>query len=263
MMALTPYTTPTNIIETLGTDPEDRPELDDPGFKRKFDENAVNIAAFLNALIAELASNSAGKGASAIGLEDSAGRITATNVEAALAELAGAGRTTETLKGLGDLISTVSGNLTTHQADSITDSDGAHGLRIEEGSWTPTIAGSTTAGTHTYSVQQGKYYKIGKQVTAFFAITMTAKGGTMAGVAAIAGLPFTADNLAYSQGGSITRAGVIDIPTSYNSLALAIPASSNVAYISIIGDGVIADFLTASGIQATTTIAGVLQYKVA
>jgi hypothetical protein len=262
-MALTTYTAATDIIENLGTNPEDRPTLTDPTFKAKFDENAANIKTFLNALIAELASIAAGKGASAIGVQDAAGLFTAAQVEAVLAEIAGAGRTTETLKGLGDSISTVSGNLTTHQADSITDSDGAHGLRIEEGSWTPTIAGSTTAGTHTYSVQQGKYYKIGKQVTAFFAITMTAKGGTMAGVAAIAGLPFTADNLAYSQGGTITRVGVIDIPTSYNSLGLAIPASSNVAYISIIGDGVIADFLTASGIQATTTIAGVLQYKVA
>jgi hypothetical protein len=105
-MALTTYTAATDIIENLGTNPEDRPTLTDETFKAKFDENAVNIAAFLNALIAELASTDAGKGASAIGVEDSAGRITATNVEAALAEIAGAGRTTETLKGLADLLST-------------------------------------------------------------------------------------------------------------------------------------------------------------
>jgi hypothetical protein len=86
-MALTPYITPTNIIGTLGTDPEDRPDLDDQGLKDKFDQNAVNIVAFLNALITELASTLAGKGASAIGLEDSAGKFTATNVEAALGEL--------------------------------------------------------------------------------------------------------------------------------------------------------------------------------
>jgi hypothetical protein len=101
-MALTQYTAPTNIIETLGLDPEDRTTLNDDTFRAKFDQNAVNIAAFLNSLISELASISAGKGASAIGLQDSAGRFTATQVEAALAEIAGTGRTTETIKGLAD-----------------------------------------------------------------------------------------------------------------------------------------------------------------
>jgi hypothetical protein len=237
-MALPEYAQDTNIIETLGTNPEDRTDLNDQTFKAKFDLNAAQIKAYINATLTKA-------------------------IDALIAAIKGEGWTSESLKGLADLISTVSGNLTTHQADTVTDSDGAHGLKIEEGNWTPVIAGTTTPGTHTYSAQQGKYYKVGKLVTAFFSITMTAKGGTMAGVASITGLPFTSDNLTYSQGGSITRAGVIDIPTSYNSLALAIPASSNVAYISIIGDGVIADFLTASGIQATTTIAGVLQYKVA
>ena len=105
-MALTQYTADTDIIETLGTNPEDRPTLTDNTFKGKFDENAANIKAFLNAMIAELLSTANGKGASQIGIEDSAGRYTATQIEAALAEIAGSGRTTETVKGLADLIST-------------------------------------------------------------------------------------------------------------------------------------------------------------
>jgi hypothetical protein len=47
-MAFTNYTTATNIIGTLGTDPGDRPDLDDQGLKDKFDENAKNIVIFLN-----------------------------------------------------------------------------------------------------------------------------------------------------------------------------------------------------------------------
>lgn len=47
-MALTEYTAATNIIGSLGTDPEDRPTLDDQGLKDKFDENAVNIVTYLN-----------------------------------------------------------------------------------------------------------------------------------------------------------------------------------------------------------------------
>jgi hypothetical protein len=47
-MAFTEYTTATNIIGALGTDPEDRPDLDDQGLKDKFDQNAVNLVAFIN-----------------------------------------------------------------------------------------------------------------------------------------------------------------------------------------------------------------------
>lgn len=47
-MALTQYTQSTNIILNLGTDPEDRPDLDDDGFKSKFDENATKIKTWLN-----------------------------------------------------------------------------------------------------------------------------------------------------------------------------------------------------------------------
>ena len=65
-MALTTYTAATNIIGSLGTTPEDRPGMTDQELKDKFDENAVNIKAFLNALIAELAAITAGKGASTI-----------------------------------------------------------------------------------------------------------------------------------------------------------------------------------------------------
>jgi hypothetical protein len=47
-MALTQYTQSTDIILNLGTDPEDRPDLDDDGFKSKFDENATKIKTWLN-----------------------------------------------------------------------------------------------------------------------------------------------------------------------------------------------------------------------
>lgn len=47
-MAFTQYTQSTDIILNLGTDPEDRPDLDDDGFKSKFDENATKIKTWLN-----------------------------------------------------------------------------------------------------------------------------------------------------------------------------------------------------------------------
>jgi hypothetical protein len=62
----------------------------------------------------------------------------------------------------------------------------------EEGSFTPAIIGTTTAGTGTYTSQVGRYTKVGNLVTFFIAITWTAHTGT--GNMQIPGLPFTASN---------------------------------------------------------------------
>jgi hypothetical protein len=63
----------------------------------------------------------------------------------------------------------------------------------EEGSWTPAIAGLTVAGTGTYSVQVGRYTKIGNTVVAYLYLTWTAHTGT--GSMSLSGLPFTTANV--------------------------------------------------------------------
>ena len=77
-----------------------------------------------------------------------------------------------------------------HMADNVTDSDGAHGLKIESGTFTPTIAGLTTAGANTYSVQTGNYLKMGKLVFIAIYISLSAKDSAMEGNTIINGLPF-------------------------------------------------------------------------
>jgi hypothetical protein len=59
----------------------------------------------------------------------------------------------------------------------------------EEGTFTPTIVGSTTAGTATYSTQLARYTKIGRQVSC--QIDLGYNSGTGTGNLTIAGLPFT------------------------------------------------------------------------
>jgi hypothetical protein len=59
----------------------------------------------------------------------------------------------------------------------------------EEGTFTPTIAGSTTAGTATYTTQLARYTKIGRQVSC--QIDLGYNSGTGTGNLTIAGLPFT------------------------------------------------------------------------
>jgi hypothetical protein len=63
----------------------------------------------------------------------------------------------------------------------------------EEGTWTPTVYGGTTAGTTTYSVQRGFYTKIGRAVTITFDVGYTAATGT--GGLYIGGSPFTSSAL--------------------------------------------------------------------
>lgn len=60
----------------------------------------------------------------------------------------------------------------------------------EEGTWTPTVFGGTTAGTSTQTTQLGRYVKIGSIVAFYFRVVFNSHTGT--GQARISGLPFTA-----------------------------------------------------------------------
>jgi hypothetical protein len=59
----------------------------------------------------------------------------------------------------------------------------------EEGTWTPTVIGSATAGTATYTVQSARYTKIGRLVQ--FELFLDWNSGTGTGELRITGLPFT------------------------------------------------------------------------
>lgn len=59
----------------------------------------------------------------------------------------------------------------------------------EEGSWTPTLIGTTSAGTGTYTIQDGKYTKVGNLVTFQMGLSWSAHTGT--GTMQIQGLPYT------------------------------------------------------------------------
>jgi hypothetical protein len=61
------------------------------------------------------------------------------------------------------------------------------------GTWTPTVTGSSTAGTTSYSIQSGNYVQIGKLVYVSFRIQCTS-GNTAAGNLTLGALPFTATN---------------------------------------------------------------------
>jgi len=113
--------------------------------------------------------------------------------------------------------------LASHLEENMTDSDGVHGLKIEEGSWTPVIEGSTVAGTNTYSLQVGEYYKVGKKVRITFSIVVTAKDPSMSGGIRIGGIPF---NIA---GPNLANGGMLSYVKGWT-------ATSNGTVLSLTGD---------------------------
>jgi hypothetical protein len=62
----------------------------------------------------------------------------------------------------------------------------------EEGTFTPTLAGASSAGTTTYTTQQGSYTKIGRQVTISIRLSYSAATGT--GEYRVGSFPFTVSN---------------------------------------------------------------------
>ena len=128
----------------------------------------------------------------------------------------------------------------------------------EQGTWTPTIVGSTSAGTANYSIRVGNYTRIGDFVRLQFTVAWS--GGTGAGSLRVSGLPFTsngtANNFATNPGAVLNMsytAGYIpllQIPPGATSIDIAqFPAGG--------GSGAIAVFYAASGV-----ISGIIFYQV-
>lgn len=69
-----------------------------------------------------------------------------------------------------------------------------------EGTFTPTVVGSTTAGVGTYTVQQGNYTRIGNRC--FFNLVVVWSATTGTGNLQIGGLPFTSNAAANSNSGA-------------------------------------------------------------
>ncbi len=110
----------------------------------------------------------------------------------------------------------------------------------EEGTFTPTVEGTTTAGSASYSIQQASYTKIGRIV--YFNIRVGYSSHTGSGNMIFTGLPFTSANK-YSAGNYSFRDGltvpasedlIVDVPpsqtyVSLRSIALGTDTSSALA----------------------------------
>jgi hypothetical protein len=97
--------------------------------------------------------------------------------------------TASTTIGVGGATPSTSGAGVTFPATQSASTDANTLDDYEEGTWTPTIIGSSTAGTATYSLQSGSYTRIGNSVNFWLKLQWT--GGTGTGVLQVSSLPFT------------------------------------------------------------------------
>jgi len=97
----------------------------------------------------------------------------------------------------------------------------ANNLPVEYGTWTPTLRGSTTAGTYTYSTRAGFYYRIGRYIYITCRIQINSVTTAGAGDMQVTGLPFTAMNVSGAfWSGPAVLAGVTGWTFSYISAFL-------------------------------------------
>jgi hypothetical protein len=95
---------------------------------------------------------------------------------------------------IGGVTPTTSGFGITFPASASASTDANTLDDYEEGTFTPTVVGTTTAGTASYAAQLGRYTKIGNMV--YFNIYLSFSGGTGTGGLKINGLPFTSNSTA-------------------------------------------------------------------
>jgi hypothetical protein len=98
----------------------------------------------------------------------------------------------------------------------------------EEGTWTPTIIGGTSAGTGTYSQQDGVYTKVGNLVTVSCYLAFTAHTGS--GHMKVNGLPFAGVGSSLDFQAGATQAQYINAGTSATQLsASVVTTASNIS----------------------------------
>jgi hypothetical protein len=96
----------------------------------------------------------------------------------------------------------------------------------EEGTFTPTIFGSSTAGTGTYNTQIGNYTKVGRAV--FFQISLDWSAHTGTGNLRVGGLPFTTSAAVYS-----VTVGFVDSLTLTGGNVLILQTASGTSNINV------------------------------
>ena len=133
----------------------------------------------------------------------------------------------------------------------------------EEGTWTPSIGGSTSGGSYSLNIAVGTYTKIGRlvKVEMRFAVGSVVSAGT--GYMQIYGLPFTKANNAMLGDSGVRLRNTVGAPSyDWPVIEMVSGGATNVAYVfanQVNGAGF---DLPISCVQVNTEVAGHILYEV-
>jgi hypothetical protein len=125
----------------------------------------------------------------------------------------------------------------------------------QEGSFTPTIAGASTAGTQTYSSQIGRYIQIGNLVHVWIRVVMTAKDGATAGDIQVRGLPFTSSTITGIRYPATVEYANLDLTAGKTQVVGLIASNVSVMTLAEVGDNVADANLAAAALQSASEVA--------
>jgi hypothetical protein len=162
--------------------------------------------------------------------------------------------------GVGNTAPTTSGAGITFPATQSASTNANTLDDYEEGTWTPTIFGSSVSGSQTYSTRYGGYTKIGRLVTLSFMCQLATKG-TIAGDISLSNLPFSTnsdnDVARYGRG----NIGFVNLATNWVSLGTT--NDTNISSVGLTGIKTAAAslvYLTASDLSDSSLVYGSIVY---
>lgn len=132
----------------------------------------------------------------------------------------------------------------------------------ESGTFTPFFTGSTTAGTIAYSLQSGKYTRVGNLIHGNLSITVSALTTSPTGNLLIGGLPFASNATDGNQSVAIGSASLITLPASRVQLMGHIPVATTTIRLTGVASGLAATLLDASTSLGASTIFVQFSYRV-
>jgi hypothetical protein len=132
----------------------------------------------------------------------------------------------------------------------------------EEGTFTPTLVGTTTDPTVTYGLQRGRYTRIGRLVTLEVYVTWTAFSGGSGNVA-VGSFPFTIDSAtgAYG-GGAVSLLNGFTLTVGRTSAGLQPQPGTIYATPTCFGSAATTQFIAVGSVAASGAITFTLTYSV-
>ena len=132
----------------------------------------------------------------------------------------------------------------------------------EEGTWTPTLVGTTTNPTVTYGLQRGVYTKVGRLVTVSVYMSWSAFSGGSGNVA-VGNLPYTIEGAVGAYGGGAVAAfDGFTLAAARTSVGLEPQPGTTYAAPSCFGSGVSTQKIAVGSVAASGLIGFTLTYSV-